>query len=259
MLKIRYNQSIYGKNNNKFEIEQYKIMDIPQSILNKFIVRGDYLEWINKEISIFAYLDLTNMFHWQDVLGWKFRIEDVIGQLFTFQNIKEIKIYYGLNERDLKNSEAFHNRIKKTGAILKTKPMKFILKDINDGLFFQRRTMTLFETPVKSKIHELIGELQKSGIIIEEPKCNFDVEITMDMLDDVDKLTAVMVFSGDSDMCAPLERLKVKGKHIGVVGVRGQVAGELHKVKDKYIDFGKFYTGKRTYIKSENPAFGGAA
>jgi len=234
-------------------------MDIPQNILNKFIVREDYLEWIKKEPSIFVYLDLTNMFHWQDVLGWKFRIEDVIGQLFTFPNIKEIKVYYGLNERDIKNSEAFHNRIKKTGAILETKPMKFITKDINNGLFFQRRTMTLLDGQVKSKIQELINELQKSGIIIEEPKCNFDVEITMDILDDAEKATAVMLFSGDSDLVAPLERLKVKYKKIGVVGVRGQVAGELHNIKDKYIDFGKFYTGKRAYIESENPAFGGTA
>lgn len=60
--------------------------------------------------------------------------------------------------------------------------------------FFQRRTMTLFEDPVKSKIQELIGELQKSGIVIEEPKCNFDVEIAMDMLDDAEKITAVIFF-----------------------------------------------------------------
>ena len=68
-----------------------------------------------------------------------------------------------------------------------------------------------------------------------------------------------MLFSGDSDMQAPLERLRVKGKKIGIVGVRDMVAGELHRIKDKYIDFGKFYTGKRTYIESENPAFGGTA
>lgn len=234
-------------------------MNIPQEILNKFIVREDYLEWINKETSIFVYLDLTNMFHWQDVLGWKFRIEDLIGQLFSFSNIKEIKIYYGLNGRDKKNSEAFHKRIKKTGAILRTKPMKFIQKDINEGLFFQRRTMTFFDGPVKNKIQELIDELQKSGIIIEEPKCNFDVEMAMDMLDDAEKMTAVVLFSGDSDLVNPLERLKVKGKKIAVVGVRGQVAGELHNIKDKYIDFGKFYTGKRAYLKSENPAFNGTA
>jgi len=223
------------------------------------MVRGDYLDWINRETAIYAYLDLTNMFHWQDVLGWRFRMEDVIGQLFTFPNIKEVKVYYGSNPRDGKNSESFHNRIKKTGAILKTKPMKFIIKDINEGLFFQRKTVTLFDGGVKQKIQELIGELQKSGIVIEEPKCNFDVEMAMDMLDDAEKLTAVLLFSGDSDLKEPLERLKVKGKHIGVVGVRGGVASELHAVKDKYIDFGKFYTGKRAYIKSENPALGGTA
>ncbi len=234
-------------------------MVIPQDIKNKFIIRKDYLDWIDKETSIFAYLDLTNMFHWQDVLGWKFRIEDMIGQLFTFPNIKEIKVYYGLNERDKENSEAFHNRIKKTGAILKTKPMKFIVKDINEGLFFQRKTITLFDRGVKNKIRDLIDELQKSGIAIEEPKCNFDVEMTMDILDDAEKLTAVLLFSGDSDLWGPLERLKVKGKKIGIVGVRGIVAGELHAIKDKYIDFGKFYTGKKVYIESENPAFGGTA
>ena len=88
---------------------------------------------------------------------------------------------------------------------------------------------------------------------------NFDVEMTMDMLDDVEKMTTIMLFSGDCDMCASLERLKVKGKKIGIFGVRGMVAGELHLIKDKYFNFGKFYTGKRTYIKSENPAFGGIA
>ncbi len=223
-------------------------MEIPQNILNKFMTREDYLDWIKGETSVFAYLDLTNMFHWQDVLGWKFRIEDVIGQLFSFPNIKEVKVYYGQNEKDLKNSEAFHNRIKKSGAILKTKPMKFLEKNINEGMFFQRRTLTLFEGSVKSKISELVEELHKTGIVIEEPKCNFDVEMAMDILDDAEKVTAIMLFSGDSDLFSPLERLKVKGKKIGIVGVRGKVSHELHQVKDKYMDFGKLYTGKRTYI-----------
>ena len=50
------------------------MIDISQNILNKFIVREDYLEWIKKETAIIAYLDLSNMFYWQDVLGWKFRV-----------------------------------------------------------------------------------------------------------------------------------------------------------------------------------------
>jgi len=235
-------------------------MDFPQNVLNKFMVREDYLEWINKETSIFVYLDLTNMFHWQDVLGWQFRIEDLMTQLFNFSSVKEIKVYYGLNEEDRKNSEAFHKRIKKTGAILRTKSMKFINKDIDEALFFQRKTMTLFEKPIKDKIYELIDELKKSGIVVREPKCNFDVEMAMDMMDDSEKMNGVLLFSGDSDLSKPLERLKVKGKNIGIVGVRGKVAGELHILGDKYFDFGKLYNGKRNYfIKSENPAFGGTA
>ena len=74
-------------------------------------------------------------------------------------------------------------------------------------------------------------------------------------MDDADKLTAIMLCSGDSDLMGPLERLKVKGKNIATVGVRGKTAAELHRISDKFIDFGKLYTGKREYIKSENPAF----
>jgi len=215
----------------------------PQYLQKKY---KKYIEILSKETALNAYLDLTNMFHWQDVLGWRFRIEDVVSQLLELPNMKEVKVYYGLNEKDKENSEAFHNRIKKTGAILRTKPMKFIKKDVNEALFFQRRTMTLFDGEIKKKIYELIDNLQKAGVIIEEPKCNFDVEITMDMIDDIEKISGVILFSGDSDLAAPLERLKVKGKKIFIVGVRGMSATELHKVKDIYIDFGKFYRGKKT-------------
>lgn len=234
-------------------------MDIPQSILNKFMVREDYLEWIKGETVIFAYLDLTNILYWQDTLGWRFRIEDVVAQLLAVPNIKEVKVYYGFNPHDEKNSKAFHDRIKRTSAILRAKDMKFIPKTIEEGMFFQRKTLSLFDDAVKAKIGELIDELQKSGIAIEEPKCNFDVEMAMDMLDDAGKFAAALLFSGDSDLKTPLERLKVQGKHVGVVGVRGKVASELYQIKDKYIDFGKFYTGKRLYLKSENPALGGTA
>lgn len=228
-------------------------MDFPQEVLNKFFVRDDYIEWIEDQGFVYVYLDLSNMLHWQDNLGWKFTIEDFVDQLLGYKQVREVKIYYGLNNRDLKNSKAFHARIRATGAILRDKPMKYIKKTIDESLFFQRKTMTLFDTPVISKIKELIDELNNSDVIIEEPKCNFDVEMAMDMLDDAEKMSSIMLFSGDSDMKAPLERLKVKGKNVAVCGVRGQVSAELFELCDKYIDFGKFYNGKRRYFESENP------
>ncbi|UMX47751.1 MAG: NYN domain-containing protein [Candidatus Nealsonbacteria bacterium DGGOD1a] len=191
------------------------------------------------------------MFHWQDVLGWKFRIKDIVSQLLSFSNIKEVKIYYGKNEydKDAKlKSDILKKRILATGAILRDKPVKFIKKTPGEALLFKRATRNLFNAAVNGKIKELIDQIKECGMeTIEEPKCNFDVEIAMDMMDDAEKNTAAMLFSGDCDLSVILERLKIKNKKIFIVGVREMVADELHRIKDKYINFGKFYTGIRRY------------
>lgn len=123
--------------------------------------------------------------------------------------------------------------------------MKFIRKTIDEASFFKRSTMTLFDGDMSRKVSKLVEDIKQTGIVIEEPKCNFDVEMTMDILDESSKISGVILFSGDSDMKAPLERLKVEGKKIYIVGVRGMTAEELHKVKDLYIDFGQFYQGAK--------------
>ncbi|MFH1128002.1 MAG: NYN domain-containing protein [Candidatus Omnitrophota bacterium] len=198
-----------------------------------------------KETSVIAFLDLTNMFHWQDVLKWNFSVYQVIEQLLRTKPLKEIRIYYGLNTRELQKSENFHQRLRKTGAIVISKPVKWIKKEITKNLFVKPATLGLFDGNAHSKLDELITYLQQQGIVIEEPKCNFDVEMALDMLDAMDKVSGVLLFSGDSDMKEPLERLKLKGKKIYIFGVRGLVAKELWQACTKYIDFGKWYQGTR--------------
>jgi len=198
-----------------------------------------------KETSVIAFLDLTNMFHWQDVLKWNFSVYQIIEQLLRVKPLKEIRIYYGLNTRELQKSENFHQRLRKAGAIVISKPVKWIKKEITKNLFVKLATLGLFDGNAHSKIDELITYLQQQGIVIEEPKCNFDVEMALDMLDSMDKVSGVLLFSGDSDMKEPLERLKLKGKKIYIFGVRGLVAKELWQACTKYIDFGKWYQGHR--------------
>jgi uncharacterized LabA/DUF88 family protein len=198
-----------------------------------------------KETSVIAFLDLTNMFHWQDVLKWNFSVYQIIEQLLRTKPLKEVRIYYGLNTRELQKSENFHQRLRKTGAIVISKPVKWIKKEITKNLFVKPATLGLFDNNAHSKLDELITYLQQQGIVIEEPKCNFDVEMALDMLDAMDKVSGVLLFSGDSDMKEPLERLKLKGKKIYIFGVRGLVAKELWQACSKYIDFGKWYQGHR--------------
>ena len=199
----------------------------------------------SKETSLIAFLDLTNMFHWQDTLKWNFSIYYVIKQLLSIKPVKEVRVYYGLNTREMQKSKNFHQRLRKTGAIVISKPVKWIRKNITKNLFVKPSTLGLFDDNAQSKLDELIGYLQKQGIVIEEPKCNFDVEMALDMLDNIDKVSGILLFSGDSDFKEPLERFKLKGKHNYVFGVRGQVAAELWKVLSEYIDFGWWYQGPR--------------
>jgi len=200
---------------------------------------------LTKETSVIAFLDLTNMFHWQDVLKWNFSVYQIIEQLLRIKSLKEIRIYYGLNTRELQKSENFHQRLRKAGAIVISKPVKWIRKNISKSLFVRPSTLDLFDGNAHSKLDELIGYLQGQGIVIEEPKCNFDVEMALDMLDAMDKVSGVLLIAGDSDMKEPLERLKLKGKKIYIFGVRGLVAKELWQACSKYIDFGKWYEGPK--------------
>ena len=145
----------------------------------------------------------------------------------------------------MQKSENFHQHLRKSGAIVITKPVKWIKKEINKNLFVRPATLGLFDDNAHTKLDELIAYLQQQGIVIEEPKCNFDVEMALDMLDSMEKVSGILLFSGDSDMKEPLERLKLKRKHIYIFGVRGLVAKELWQSCSRYIDFGKWYEGPK--------------
>ena len=66
-------------------------------------------------------------------------------------------------------------------------------------------------------------------------KCNFDVEITMDMLKQLPKYDTVFLWSGDSDFGPLLAYLKSKGKKIVTICARGFVSSELQKIPDLFI------------------------
>ncbi|MEA3369294.1 MAG: NYN domain-containing protein [Candidatus Ratteibacteria bacterium] len=98
--------------------------------------------------------------------------------------------------------------------------------------------------------------MHEKEIKIEEPKCNFDVEMALDVLDATDRISGIFLFSGDSDLHEPLERLKLKGKNIYVFGVRGQVARELWSSCSRFINFGKWYQGaqkRKSRFKEPGP------
>jgi len=158
----------------------------------------------------------------------------LIKQLKRITSIKEIKVYYGNNPKNPKKSENLFKKIQSLGAIVYTKEVKYIKKEVNHFFFVKRKTLSLLNERSLTKLNEFENAVKEQGLlIIEEPKCNFDVEISLSMLDDVNKVSGYFLFSGDSDFKETLERLKLKGKNIYVFGVRGQVGYELWPLMTK--------------------------
>lgn len=86
---------------------------------------------------------------------------------------------------------------------------------------------------VKNKEIKMISKYDEDGKYLGKyPKCNFDVEITMDILTKMPKYDTVMIFSGDSDFGGLLSYIKTKGKNVVVVCTRKRISKELQQVAD---------------------------
>ncbi|MEI7425003.1 MAG: NYN domain-containing protein [Candidatus Staskawiczbacteria bacterium] len=171
---------------------------------------------------IYVFIDFGNVRAWAKDL-WKeenkFRIcvEVDIEKLAKVCNLvkpEKKRFYYGhfhKNEEPADNTKHFQSilrisKARKSGFQVETKEIKMIPHYDDQGVY--------------------LGKI---------PKCNFDVEIAMDMLLKVEKYDTVVLFSGDSDFVKLLSYIKNKGKKIIVVCTRKSMSKELDEVKDKFI------------------------
>ena len=89
---------------------------------------------------------------------------------------------------------------------------------------------------VRTKDIKMIPHYDDFGKFLNKiPKCNFDVEITMDMIIKADKYDSIFLLSGDSDFGGLLSYLKDKGKKIIVLCTRNRMSKELQEVADVFI------------------------
>lgn len=107
---------------------------------------------------------------------------------------------------------------------------------------------------VKTKEIKMIPHYDEDGKFLgKTPKCNFDVEMTMDMITKIYKYDTVVLFSGDSDFGGLLSYLKEKGKKVVVVCTRSRMSVELEAVADKFIP-AETLKSFLDYTKNNTPA-----
>jgi uncharacterized LabA/DUF88 family protein len=89
---------------------------------------------------------------------------------------------------------------------------------------------------VRTKNIKVINDFDADGKFVEKiNKCNFDVEMTMDIMQQIDNYDTVFLWSGDSDFHLLLQYLKSKKKKVIVCCSRNFLSKELQKNADRII------------------------
>lgn len=189
-----------------------------------------------------VYIDWQNVIHWQDKLGWHFHLKR-IKQLFdSFESVKSVKIYTGTLEGNQQAEEQIQS-LKDADYDVSTKPVKImklsidvssiskdspaILKD-----FIRKSLLSKLDIEAIEYLNGKLENFNKQGILsIEEPKCNFDVEIGRDIQKDFesDGVQNYILWSTDSDFADPIIQIKSGGKNAAIFAVSGRVSAELNE------------------------------
>lgn len=143
---------------------------------------------------------------WANVYGWTGELKrepdetKIIRYLKNYKQIKDIRFYFGKDKTE--QSKNFLSKIEKLGYKLISKEVKYV-KVFDD----------------------------KGKNFILKRKCDFDLEIGLDVLEMIDSYDSFIFFSGDGDYETLYQRLIRKNKKIIVVYVKNRLGREIWAMK----------------------------
>jgi len=225
-------------------------MFIPKTERIKEIAKNKK-EVIKQLESIFAdktrmYIDYANVRPWSSKLGWHIDLKRLKQFLDSFDTIEAINFYNGYlagDERSEKEKQVAEN----AKYLLRTKPVKImnLSIDVSSVLpdstvllaqFIKRALLKKYDISTIENLNEKFKNMNKKGeYFIEDMKCNFDVEIGVDMLLDCERnnATIFVLWSGDSDFKDSIEKLMGVGKKVILFATARRVSKELSTLTSK--------------------------
>lgn len=193
-----------------------------------------------------VYIDYANVRPWSEKLGWHIELKRLKQFLDSFDTIEAVNFYNGYlagNER----SEKEQKMANENNYCLKTKPVK-IMKlsiDVSSILpdstalisqFMRRALLKKCEIATVEYLNDRFKDMNRKGeYFIEDMKCNFDVEIGVDMLLDCERnsVQTFILWSGDSDFADPIEKLIRANKKVILFATARKVSRELSALSSK--------------------------
>jgi len=155
---------------------------------------------------VYVFIDVANIFYTQRTLGWKISYEK-LKQYFRDEcgdNLGKMFVYTATDSQRPQQKK-FLDMLEINGYILRTKEVKKIR--VTKGVY--------------------------------EWKGDFDVELSMDALDNLQNFDTMVLLSGDSDFAPIIKRMKENNKQVIVMSAKHHISKELIHLSDKYINLKK--------------------
>lgn len=192
------------------------------------------------------YIDYANVRPWSDKLGWHIDLKRLKQFFDSFDTIEAVNFYNGYLEGN-KQSKRGIEEVESQKYVVRTKPVKVMRFSIDVSSipldstallnqFIRRALLRKYEVGTIEYLNECFKDMNRKGeYFIEDRKCNFDVEIGVDMLLDFERTETetFILWSGDSDFVDPLEKLLKAGKKVFLFATARRVSRELSKLRKK--------------------------
>lgn len=158
-------------------------------------------------------VDFGNVEKWKESLGWRVGIRELarLAKHFSTGNKSLRRFYYGADYGPKENSKEL------------SRWSKYILETAE---------MNGFET-ISKRVKYIHSSNNKSGF---DKKCDLDVEMAIDLVEQRDFYDNILLFSGDGDLMRAVEYLKKSySKYCVVMSARGHIGREVLDAKSNGI------------------------
>lgn len=194
--------------------------------------------------SVRIYIDYANVRPWSTRLGWHVDLKRLKQFLDSFNTIEAVNFYGGYLAGDERSEQEIKD-VEQHKYIVRTKPVKIMQFPIDVSSipadstalldqFIKRSLLRRYEVSTVEYLNERFKDLNKKGeMYIEDRKCNFDVEIGVDMLLDFERngTDTYVLWSGDSDFADPIRKLLQAGKKVVLFATARKVSRELSELR----------------------------
>lgn len=209
---------------------------------------NDFLSLLDGNTNI--YIDYANIKPWANKLGWHIDLKRLKQFFDSISNIQKVRLYYGTLEGD-RTSRDNIAEWKRYKYEVSTKPVKKMnlsidsrtVNELSPDLlkdFIRTPLLKQFNLEEIKYLNGILYRLNVQGkTSIEDWKCNFDVEIGRDMLQDfLDQSTDTFILcGGDSDFESPVRQLLKDGKKVILLATARRIARELNDLESEGLIF----------------------